>query len=225
MIPVFVPVRDRVAPLRQLVDWLERVDGVEVWLLDNASTYPPLLEYLAGSPHRVLGMPRNLWNVAPWLSGIVYEQAHDRPYVVSDPDVVPDATCPLDLFDHLGRLLDEYPEAVKVGLGLRIDDLPEQYVHRDEVIAWESRFSTDELEPGVFAADVDTTFAMYRPGAHYAIGPAIRTGAPYLARHLPWYENSSAPSAELEYYRLHADPLVSNWDRAQLPAWKRHATR
>jgi hypothetical protein len=109
MIPVFVPVRDRVAPLRRLVDWFERVGGAELWLLDNQSTYPPLVEYLEASPHHVVPLHRNLWNVAPWLSGLVYEVAHDRHFIVSDPDTVPDESCPIDVFDHLTELLDRYP--------------------------------------------------------------------------------------------------------------------
>jgi hypothetical protein len=225
MIPVFVPVRDRVAPLRRLVAWFEQIGGAELWLLDNQSTYPPLVDYLEASPHHVVPLHRNLWNVAPWLSGLVYEVAHDRHFIVSDPDTVPDESCPSDVFDHLVELLDRYPEVVKAGLGLRIDDLPAHYAHRDDVIAWESQFWTDELEPGVLAADVDTTFAMYRANSHYSIGPALRTAAPYVVQHLPWYEDSSAPTPEIEFYRLHADPLVSNWDRVQLPAWKRYATR
>jgi hypothetical protein len=107
-----------------------------------------------------------------------------------------------------------------VGFGLRIDDLPAAYAHRDAVIAWEQRFWQDEVEHGVFRAPIDTTFAMTRPRVGYVLEPALRTGPPYVARHLGWYVDSAHPTDELLYYRSHADPLVTNWEREDAPAWK-----
>jgi hypothetical protein len=48
----------------------------------------------------------------------------------------------------------------------------------------------------------------------------LRTGSPYIARHLPWYSNPDELSADDQYYREHADVTVSNWDRNDLPRWK-----
>ncbi|MGZ7005961.1 MAG: hypothetical protein ACXVLX_10200, partial [Ilumatobacteraceae bacterium] len=39
--PVFIPVRDRLSPLVELLGWLESVGQHDIWLIDNASTYPP----------------------------------------------------------------------------------------------------------------------------------------------------------------------------------------
>ena len=57
-------------------------------------------------------------------------------------------------------------------------------------------------------------------GVGYVLEPALRTGAPYLARHLGWYEDSAHPSDELLHYRAHADPLTTNWEGERAPAWK-----
>jgi hypothetical protein len=35
---------------------------------------------------------------------------------------------------------------------------------------------------------------------------------------MPWYEDSSRPNAELDFYIKHADPLIINWDHVTLPA-------
>mgnify|MGYP001419182477 CR=1 FL=1 len=40
------------------------------------------------------------------------------------------------------------------------------------------------------------------------------------ARHLGWYVDSANPSAELIYYRAHADPLTTNWEGEHAPAQK-----
>jgi hypothetical protein len=72
----------------------------------------------------------------------------------------------------------------------------------------------------VYRAPVDTTFCLYRPGLRHRDDNALRTGAPYLARHTPWYADSDDPTNEDDYYRRHADPLVANWDQEVLPGWK-----
>lgn len=218
--PVIINVRDRLHGLRELVEWLERAGNAEIWLLDNGSTYQPVLDYLAESPHHVRRLDGNLWHTAPWLCGLVPELNRDRPIVVSDPDVVPDDDCPLDALDHFAAVLEAHPEVDKVGFGLRIDDLPDCYAHREAVIAWESRFWTDEVAPGLYRAPIDTTFAMTRPRVGYRLHPSLRTGAPYVARHLGWYEDSAHPSDELLHYRAHADPLTTNWEGERAPAQK-----
>ena len=220
-VPIFVPVRDRVTPLRSLVDWLERAGHQEIWLVDNASTYPPLVEYLDASPHQVVRLGRNFGHRAPWLSGTVQRIASDRYFVITDPDIVPDDDCPLDAVDHFRSLLERYPAIDKVGFGLRIDDLPDTYPLAPAVREWEARFWSDEVEPGVFRADIDTTFALYRPlGRRHQEDRALRTGAPYVARHQPWYSNPAALSEDDLYYREHADTSIANWDRDELPRWK-----
>ena len=51
-------------------------------------------------------------------------------------------------------------------------------------------------------------------------GRSLRTGPPFVARHLPWYIDPLNLSDEDRYYREHADPVISNWDRDELPRWK-----
>ena len=219
--PVFIPVRDRLTPLLALLDWLERRGRVEIWLIDNASTYPPLMEFLDATEHRVVRLERNLGHRSPFLSGAVQREAHGRHFVISDPDVVPDDDCPLDAIDHFRDLLDRHPEIDKVGFGLRIDDLPDSYPLVDDVRAWESRFWTDEIEPGVYRADIDTTFALYRPlERRHREDRSLRTGSPYLARHTPWYVTPGTLTDEDRWYREHVEPTTANWDRERLPSWK-----
>lgn len=225
-VPVFIPVRDRLAPLQQLLAWCERAGLHDIWLIDNDSSWPPLVEFLARTPHHVVWAGGNLGHRSPWLTGTVQRHARGRFFIVSDPDVVPDDECPLDVVAHLTDLLQRHPDVDKVGLGLRIDDLPAHYPLAEAVKAWEARFWTDEVEIGVYRADVDTTFALYRPLARrHEENRALRTGLPYVARHLPWYLDPANLSDEDEYYRAHADPTVSNWDRSELPRWKQRWLR
>ena len=117
------------------------------------------------------------------------------------------------LVDLLGR----YPDFCKAGLGLMIDDIPECYSLHEYVLKWEQQHWESTVEPGVFAANVDTTFAAYRPRSTFAKKPALRTGAPYVARHLPWYLDSANLSEEERYYRSHTSATINTWNQERLP--------
>lgn len=217
--PILINCRDRVADLRRLVEWLERAGQHRILFIDNDSTYPPLLDFYRRSPYEVVRLGHNLGHMAPWTSGLAALIARGEPYVVTDPDVVPSEECPLDALTHFHSILERYPAAPKVGFGLKVDDLPDHYEHKDRVHRWESQFWQDLAEPGVYRAKLDTTFALYRPSARPGIDGALRTGPPYVARHMPWYEDSQSLSEETRYYRSRAAPGVTTWSGKELPAW------
>lgn len=215
--PILITCRDRVSELRQLVTWLELAGHERIILVDNDSTFPPLLVYYETTPHQVIRLGRNLGHLAAWEGSVLDSIAWRGPYVVTDCDVVPDPRTPLDAVERFAELLLRYSDVDKVGFGLVIDDLPPTYHLRDDVLAWEAQFWEDEAEPGVFRAPIDTTFALYRPTAPKGTYRALRTGPPYVARHLPWYIDSAHLSDEETYYRQHMMPGVSNWNLDQLP--------
>lgn len=198
-VPVYITVRDRLRDLRKLVAWLERA-GHRIILLDNASSYRPLLEYLNASPHEVRWLGGNLGSRALWAA----DMAPDEPFVVTDPDIVPLEDCPLDAVAHLQGLLDEHPGYLKAGLGLYLDDV--EFPSK----GWERSLHSRQIAPGVFDSLIDTTFALYRPGAEF-VYDAIRTGAPYRARHGSWYVTE--PDAEDAYYleRAETGATGSSW--------------
>jgi hypothetical protein len=129
---------------------------------------------------------------------------------------VPEPQCPADAVEYFQWLLLRYPAFDQAGFGLRIDDLPEHFPHRDAVRTWEAPYWQTELEPGVYTAHIDTTFAVYRPGTGYKVTEALRTGHPYLARHLPWYRDPRRPDAETAYYFARRRPDVGYWNRVRL---------
>lgn len=216
--PVIIIVRDRLSPLLQLLDWFEKIGQHNIWLCDNASTYEPMVKFLANTTHRVVFNGQNLGHRAPWLSGLAAELGMDRPFVVTDPDVVPSENCPHDALDYFADALSVHRDMDKVGFSLRIDDLPSHFAHRDSVIAWERQFWTNQFKPGFYFAPIDTTLALYRPGLGHQNSRSLRTQSPYDARHLPWYEDTANPTDEQRYYVSHADRLISNWNSDRIPA-------
>jgi hypothetical protein len=208
--PVFVICRDRVTPLRELLAWLEAEGLRNIILVDNDSTYPPLLALYAETTHRVLKLDHNVGATSPWLPEVIGAYARRGPFIVTDPDVLP-VHGSRGAVKHFIRLLNRYPGYVKAGFGLKIDDLPSHYDLGAQVVKWETQMWVKEIEPDVFQAPIDTTLAVYRPGTPYVIGPALRTGGPFVARHEPWYLDSRNPGDEVTYYRARAAQGSATW--------------
>jgi len=201
--PIFINCRDRLAPLTELVAWLERAGFEEIYLLDNDSAYEPLLDWYRDTPHEVIRLGENFGKWSLWQAPGVFEKTRGRHFVYTDPDVIPVPECPLDAVDHFHNLLHRYRLANKVGFGLRIDDIPDHYRHKQAVIAHERRCLDWRLERGAYWFPIDTTFALYRPNAGWD-RDAIRTGAPYLARHDSWYIDLDNPTDEERFYERRA---------------------
>ena len=219
--PVFVNCRDRLTPLLSLVDYLERAGCDRIHLLDNNSTYPPLLEFYEQTPHAVIRLGDNLGTQSLWEAGLLDELGVRGPFVLSDPDTVPIEECPLDAIDYFVEVLERYPGYTKAGFGLKIDDLPDHFSLKADVIAWESAFWECMLAPRLYEAAIDSTFALYRTRDFDRRG-AIRTGYPYLARHLTWYLNSTDPPEEERYYLERGRKDVMTWAGDALPPWFAH---
>ena len=216
--PVFINCRDRVLPLEQLVSWLERAGCEEIYLLDNDSIYEPLLDYYKGTPHTVIRLGQNWGRFAFWYDPRPQELTRGRRFVYTDPDIVPVEECPPDAIDRFAELLERYPGVNKVGFGLKIDDLPERYRHRETVIAWEKQAWRWRVEEGAYFSAIDTTFALYRPNGQPRPADAIRTGPPYVARHTPWYLDLDDLPAEEAFYQTRGGEL-HHWNTDAVPEW------
>jgi hypothetical protein len=218
-LPAFVICRDVLEPLIPTVQALEDAGVTEIYLIDNNSTWPPLLEWYEQTPHTVVRWDVNRGKKGPWRRGVINRKAGDRPFIVTDPDIVPYEDCPSDWIGRWFQILDEFPDIVKVGFGLPTNDLPDQYEFKDEAIRRQAQhFHPARRIPGVgYRTPLDTTMALYRPHTPYCTGPAIRTEAPYVARHLGWYIDSANPSPELIHYRKRAHRQYGNWTKKQLP--------
>ena len=226
-IPVFIISRDRLKPLLLLIKWLEKAKQKNIFIVDNASTYPPLVRYLSQTPHTVLKLNENMGPKSPWISGIVKKHANENFYIVTDPDVIPTNECPLDAINYFYKLANKYPQYNSVGFGLKIDDIPVHYKFHEEVKIWERQYYSSEVEHLVYEAKIDTTFALYRPNSKHSVKlPAIRTGGAYTAQHLPWYSDSLNLTDEEMYYKNNSIASVTTWGKENLPdAFKQETER
>ena len=212
-IPVIINNRNRYAYLLQLIAWLEKEGMHNIIIIDNDSSYPPLRAYYRTTKHKVIFTGRNGGPFALWQTSELSELIGNY-YIYTDPDVVPDATASFESIRSMYARLKGDLSIDKIGFALRIDNLPDHFKLKQQVIDWETQFWKHKDSSGFWRAKVDTTFALYAP---YARGggecKALRTDFPHVALHMPWYENSAARVEENEYYRTHAEPANSHWTK------------
>lgn len=210
-IPIIINNYNRLVMLSTLIQGLESRGYHNLYIIDNHSTYPPLLEYYTKIPYPVYLLNKNVGHLALWQTGI-FKQFRNSYYAYTDSDLEIHPDCPDNFIEKFILLLQKYPQAIKAGFSICIDDLPNHYKLKKQVIEWESIFWKEEIEPNTYKALIDTTFAVYKP---YFVGElidpgsfCIRTGFPYSVRHLPWYTNSENLTDEEMYYLKHIKTLT-----------------
>lgn len=209
--PIYIVNRDNLTRgFVLLLTWLHEAGHGNITVIDNASTYEPLLDFYEHIPAALIRTGRNLGPYAFWELGL--HSAQSERFIVADPDTVPAPCCPSNLVQRLHQIMDKY-QASKVGPSLRLDNLPNCYSQKQRVLDWEAQFWQKPTEAGdAYDAQIDTTFALYEPGSlAWPPGRYLRLAAPYLAEHLPWYEDSQRPTEECTYYRSHVESKWTNW--------------
>jgi glycosyltransferase involved in cell wall biosynthesis len=208
--PVIINNRDLLTWPKNMVKRLQQFKGIgDIIIIDNGSTYPPLLEWYKTEPCQIIHID-NIGHQAPWISGLIRSLDADY-YVVTDSDLdltnTPDDTllylqdCLIDSgLPKLGLMLDL--EAVKPGM-LYYDYLQWYEAGR--------RRTSPEINGIMTKLAVDTTFAMYRnEQRNYFVGGGS-TMQPYQTVHVPWLytRETLANDKEYQYYLQHANASAS----------------
>jgi hypothetical protein len=183
-IPVIINNRDLLTWTKDMVSKIKTYDNVgEIIILDNASTYKPLIDWYKTNPCTII-YGENLGHTAPWQSGLV-KKINAPYYVVTDPDLGINDT-PKDTLDYLFDKLTTF-NLPKVGLGLEWELTPEDSPYFEHIINYEKHrvLNSKVLDNVLLDVAVDTVFALYKH-QDYFIGGAS-TGGVYRAKHYPWY--------------------------------------
>ncbi|NBP57924.1 glycosyltransferase family 2 protein, partial [bacterium] len=155
-------------------------------------------------PYKVYRLSENLGHKCLYKSGIL-NNYKDQYYYLTDHDL-DISNVPCDFSEFLFKGL-ENESAIKSGLSLQIDDLPDNpyaKVAKD----WEKNYwERPIVKNGFYLAEIDTTFALYDRNREYKDFPnndnffrAVRAPFPYTAKHLPWYNTPENISTEEIYY-------------------------
>lgn len=204
-IPIIIISFNQLFYLKQLVAFLQKHNYSNIIIIDNNSTYQPLLDYFDTIESIVIihKLKENLGHLVFWKHKELFDKYSKGYYVVTDADIVPVEECPEDFGLHFKRILDRNDEITKVGFSLKINDIPESNPNKQKVIDWEKQFWKINTKEGNYIADIDTTFALYKPKYRYneqVFYKAIRTKKPYEARHGGWYLDAKNLTEEQKFY-------------------------
>lgn len=188
--------------VRRFVEQAQRLPNPLI-ILDNDSSYPPLLRYYDTLKDRVtvVRMPHNhghrVHEVCDFLP---------RRYLLSDPDLDLNRDMPANVAEHLLRISERHG-AGKTGLALDISD-HRDFVkggYGDLVFSIESQYRARPIQDATYElydAPVDTTFCLVNKD--HPQDRQVRVAREFTARHLPWYEGymrANVPTAELEAWK------------------------
>lgn len=227
-IPCFVVCYNNAAHVQQMVLQLN-AKGLTPIIFDNASTCAvtrELLQRLHGNEAFVVYVGKNLRHKVGFLPGI-YDRMPEV-FAYTDPDLWFDDHLPPDFLLQLKSLTQEY-QVFKAGCALTLDSakldtrltiqkskcgsMP--FSAKYSVLDWESQFWKFPLQRSdalnVYAASVDTTFAVYNKSQFKgSFMEGVRVAGAFAVSHLPWYPELNNMSAE-EKARYAAGNKSSTW--------------
>jgi hypothetical protein len=220
MVPIYIVAFNRVTYLKQLLEYVEQLSNTVPIIVDNCSTYPPMVDFLEQTDHQVVRLQENIGIRALLQSEIIKRgQEHERYYgdqfyVFTDEDLDL-SNCPFDVIDVLREGLRRYSWAQKAGVGLELSDIPDGVLHREEVLKWEASFWWDRLDRRFFNSPVASTFFVTHCETPFCqdkwIFDSLRSDIPYVARHLPWYETWDTLTEENLFYYANLGGVFTHW--------------
>jgi hypothetical protein len=196
-IPIILNNFNRLSTTKKLAGDLYSLGYANIHILDNNSTYAPLLQWYQDCPYTVKRLEANMEQLAIYNSGYINEFIKEPWIVYSDSDVELFAAIPENFISRIIEKAEKYGYT-KAGLALRINDLPDNE-YANHYRQWEAKYWQKQVEPDVYEADIDTTFCIIKPGQPFDY-KALRLGGNLTARHVPWYVDFDGLDEEEKYY-------------------------
>lgn len=204
-IPIIIINYNRLADLKILVNFLLERKHKNIVIIDNNSTYPPLLNYYKTIEQKVTieRMVENYGHMVFWDNSDLYNKYANGYHIISDADIIPNKNLPEDYVRQLMDILDKNKYVTKVGFALKIDDIPDFYQHKQKVLDWEKKHWENPIGNDLYLNELDTTFAIYPPHYKYELMnfySAIRVAGDFTAQHNGWYIDNENLTEEEKYY-------------------------
>jgi hypothetical protein len=216
-LPCLIPAFNNPTYVRGMLRQLSIFPELKLFVVDNASTYPPMLDLyreIEDGSHGEAAVIRLGCNAGPRT---VWYHLDTMPlyFCLTDPDLEINPNLPSDFIWRLIELTETY-QVGKAGFALSLADqdtmLDNKFRHIEgEMTIWEAEAKNwavplppcPALGQPLYLANIDTTFAVYNKRYFNADSPwdAVRVAGSYTCRHLPWYRENHLPADEESYYR------------------------
>jgi hypothetical protein len=187
----------------------------KIIIFDNASTYPPLLDYYCDLEKE----DKDKYEIRRFKENhghnVCYKFIDTLPdvFCMSDPDLLLNPKMPTNVTEHLLAISQKF-ESGKVGLALDISDhhlfskengLAELvYKIESQYYSPEKKILEDPYE--LYVAGIDTTFCLINKKYDTSMNhyKNIRVAGVFTAKHLPWYDNflkNNIPPDEISHWK------------------------
>lgn len=203
-IPVYIIAFNNPTYVEMTVSQLINLEVSKIVVVDNNSTYPPLLEYYDKNKGKfqLIRMDQNYGHNV--VTKCFYDHLPEV-FAITDPDLKFNPELPKNFLEQLYELSVAH-NAYKVGMSLDISE-PHLFNKRmrffgESIEGWERRFWISPIEDEkyqLYNAEIDTTFAVYNK-KNISGNKQIRVAGNFTAKHLPWYLAEKIPSEEREFY-------------------------
>jgi hypothetical protein len=209
-IPIIIPVFNQLTYLQNLINWWKwYYPENPIFIVDNRSTYAPLLEFYKDVKVEVHIYPENKFipNMTDFIKRFINGKYEF--YVISDPDIMPHPATPPNFLEIWKNYIETH-KFHRVGFNLITKDLPLFLNEREMIIGNESELlrGKEAVAFGGFTgykAPIDTTFCLYstKNGGWSAPmngkdwGNCLRL---FEAFHLGWYIDGDHLNDEMKFY-------------------------
>ena len=202
---LIIPNFNQLVYLKNLINqWQSYHPDYDIYVIDNGSTYEPLLDYYnSGIKAYIVRYKQNdfVGNLRSWIDTNKPEW-----YVISDPDISIHPATPPNFLDYFKQAIEQgYHRA---GFDLIYDDIPDWNPKKQWIQGDQKELHGDKVLVGDYVgyrAPIDTTFALYTshnsgwqaPMSGKDWGNCVRL---FNAYHLPFYEHKDYLNEERKYY-------------------------
>jgi len=219
-IPILIINYNQLENLKYLVSFLLDRDFKNIVIIDNKSTYPPLLKYYEEIKNQITieMMSDNCGHMVFFENKKLQEKYGSGYYCITDADIRPNDNLPVNFLETLIETLDKYQFSIlKAGFALDLESIPDYYPFKDKVIKWEQQFWENQLEPNIYRAGIDTTFALYKPQypTRFRVKPirfyeGARLAGNFTSKHMGWYLDPKNLTEEQQFY-MQTSSSSSSW--------------
>ena len=198
--------------INKMVSQIEKYTN-DIVIVDNNSTYEPLLNYYSTYKYTLLKMDKNYGHK-------VYEQEFLKGifgnlFIITDPDLEFNKKLPNNFIESLIKISNHH-KAGRVGFAIEISSpniRPELTYAGMPLKLWEGRFWQGKIQDNnyeLYNAPIDTTFCLLNTKYNYN-GLSIRVAGNFICKHLPWYIDYHKELLEDEYTKYLENNISTNF--------------
>ncbi len=218
-IPIVILNRDRFHPLVEQVAALKQRGYNNITVIDNQSTYAPLLEWYDNTEidvfyNNITSNSNQAFKELVLIGHPKFSNIVQDWYVFNDSDIIPMPSVPTDFINDLVNYAKKYNK-IKVGMSIKIDDIDLKNPLNEWVYSYESTYWTNAIQDGnvdLYPHPIDTTFAVHSPNTLPVWSDnTLRVGYPYIVKHAPFYYDLNNLPEDEKYYISRMNKNSSNW--------------